>query len=151
MHIFVLSRPEAVELCDTFAPKPGQSAGMVSISTPEQEYSLAPHTSKYVQKLLLLSFYDVGGRDPSGLPQITEEQARSIAQFVYSCHNSGMDIIVHCDGGISRSAGVACAIADHFGISRDDIIKFHAIYPNMYVRDMVLKELLRISRNRTHA
>ena len=44
----------------------------------------------------------------------TFDFADDLAQFIYDAYNSGRDIVCQCDYGLSRSAGCAAAIAEHF-------------------------------------
>ena len=64
---------------------------------------------------------------------ITKEQASDIASFVLKHNNSRKDLnlIVHCDAGKSRSAGVAGAIMKY--LFYDDTLIFgdKQYYPNM--------------------
>lgn len=53
-------------------------------------------------------------RDPKSLYPATEAQARQIVDFVDK--NNGVDVfLIHCAAGVSRSAGIAKFIYEHFG------------------------------------
>ena len=83
------------------------------------------------------------------LPQlhcITDEDASRIAKTVKKYKNKVQQIIVHCDVGISRSAGVAGAIAKY--LNNDDNKFFMAPYcPNMTCYTKVLFALRRDINN----
>lgn len=132
-----MSRPEAVSFCNNIVED--LNVAMISIATPGQEYFTWPHKSPAVKALLRTEFYDVGCRDPEDLPPIDATEATRIAQFVKACRHEGMDIIVHCDGGISRSAGVAKAIAYFYNIPYEEILVGHHISPNQGVFETVVK------------
>ncbi len=112
VKIFVMNRAEAVDFCDD--PGVSGSYAMVSIGTPSYAYDAWPHKSDTVKALLLLQFYDVGCRDAQETQPITDASAETLADFIHACHHEGLNFIVHCDAGISRSAGVAMAIQDYF-------------------------------------
>ena len=65
-------------------------------------------------EILRLRFDDVHDhqRDPGAQP-FTLDMAAQIAKFV-SRHQSVEEIVIHCHQGVSRSAGVAMALADVF-------------------------------------
>ena len=65
-----------------------------------------------VKDILFLSFDDIEIIDTKQTKKglITKSQAKEIVYFIEKWKNSIDKIIVHCDGGISRSAGVMAAI-----------------------------------------
>ena len=70
---------------------------------------------------------------------ITESDANKIADFVNTNQNNVDKFIIHCEYGVSRSAGVAAAIM--MRLIGDDWSVFNNIkyYPNMTCYRMVLK------------
>ncbi len=62
-----------------------------------------------VKHILSLSFDDVEYEDDPDFC-IKREDGERIAAFINEHYDEAETIIVHCDGGISRSAGVAAAI-----------------------------------------
>ena len=85
--------------------------------------------------ILRLEFEDVDGDQPEAM---TLEQAEAIANFVNE-HKDLIDIIlVHCEAGVSRSAGVAAAIG--FVVNGDDTKFFHnpRFCPNIWCYRLVL-------------
>lgn len=143
--ILVRNRREAVQFCG----KPGYLGyyDMVSISTPKDEYDGSCYTGNCVVRLLETQFYDVGGRDPENLPKITSRQAYEIANFIHETIRAGRNLIVHCDGGISRSAAVARAAAEYVGLDFNQVDSPRRMYPNYDVYKKVLYWLHAIDRD----
>lgn len=87
---------------------------VVSISTPhEPPANIVPGVSSL--GVLKLQFYDMdriieGYNDILKDGMFNVKHARLILDFVRS-HPDTQQVIVHCDGGLSRSPGVAAALA----------------------------------------
>ena len=73
---------------------------------------------------------------------ISKETAEEIANFAKEWWNKVDQIVVHCDGGVSRSAGVAAAILKYFTGDDSEIFDNPNYYPNMLVYRMVLNALM---------
>lgn len=109
-NILIASRPGAEVIDQTI---PGLS--VIAIQDPGSEESKLPNA----HRVLRLSFDDIeefergtacyGGRY---LEPISKMQAQAIAAFVDVTEGP---LLVHCDGGVSRSAGVAAAIIEATG------------------------------------
>lgn len=54
--------------------------------------------------------------DYRGLRAISERQAGSMARFVVAIAATSQTLVVHCKYGVSRSAGVAKAVAQEYGL-----------------------------------
>ena len=67
--------------------------------------------------------------------------ADKLAEFIYSAHDSGKNIICQCDYGLSRSAGCAAAILEHFYRRGIDIFAAYEYYPNQVVYHKVFDAL----------
>jgi predicted protein tyrosine phosphatase len=72
---------------------------------------------------LRLAFHD---SDPVTFPlanqdmtSMSEDQGKQVAQFMASMPLAVRSVIVHCRSGISRSAGIAKAIAEAHGLAFD--------------------------------
>ena len=114
IDLSVMSRPEAEKYV------PAVPTAYVSIYTPADEpaqFLTHPH----ICGVLKICFDDL--KDPrfQGLPLemldnrpaqlITDAQAMEIKNFVQACYDRGIrHFLIHCDGGISRSPGVASAL-----------------------------------------
>ena len=74
---------------------------------------------------------------------MTEEDAIMIAKFVLYEHKHKPDahLVINCEGGVSRSAGIAAAVAKYF--NGDDHYYFHKsrFVPNMRCYRLVLDAL----------
>ena len=102
--------------------------------TPPKKLYL--HSNPQIKDFTTLAFDDVTAYCQGYCP-IDERQARKIAKFVMRYKDSVEQIVVHCDAGISRSAGVAAAIAKY--LNNDDNKFFMAPYtPNMTCYSKVL-------------
>ena len=105
--------------------------------TPPKKLFL--HSNLQVKDFITLAFDDVTTYCQGYYP-ITEQQARKIAKFVMRYKDSVEQIVVHCDAGISRSAGVAAAIAKYLNLNNDRFFK-EPYDPNKTCYDMVLSSL----------
>lgn len=92
---------------------------VVSITAPEREFAkLAPF-----KQLLRVSFADVDHlsefltpRAKAKMPAaFTFLQAQQILDFVEALPPEILAVVVHCEGGYSRSCAVALALHEHFG------------------------------------
>jgi len=117
-NVFVLSRNKAekkIFKADDY---------IISITDPHAKLA----DIKGTQNILRLSFYDIDKplKDLSGetFEPITDSDAYQIVSFV-GHSPSDSNIYVHCEAGISRSAGVAAAILRWFGGrgSDEDILR----------------------------
>lgn len=134
MDVQVMRREEAVRY--SFHPQNEESV-VISISTPGLTYGTKVFPSPYngIKAVLLLFFDDV----ESGPDSITVDDARKIRSFLEA--NKGYKVIVHCDAGISRSAGVAAAIMKHYNGDDTPIFDNPRYVPNMRCYRKMLEEL----------
>ena len=118
LSIQVLSRREAIQYCEQ---RHREESVIISISDPNMVYDGAPFCSpeNRVTAILPLCFSDADkpGKDVYGLEVeegdlMRDEDARKVVHFVRA--NRNKLLLVHCDAGISRSAGVAAAIAEYY-------------------------------------
>ena len=147
MKITVMSRAEAVLYC--YFPHT-ESTRIISISDPRMQYTnkLFCSPENKVVSILRLWFADADqpGRDvychdTDYHDMMSDEDAARLADFVFS--DPTIPLIVHCDAGISRSAGVAAAILKHF--TGDDSLIFDnpKYQPNMWCYRKTLNTLIR--------
>ena len=115
--ITIMSRTQAIKYCHQ--PHDRQSV-MIAIATPLTQYNSAPFVSvrNKIQNILRLEFEDASEGD--GI--MTERDAKAVADFVRK-YAGTEHIIVHCDAGRSRSAGVAAAIMKYE--NGDDFVIFN--------------------------
>lgn len=125
MKIIVKSRERARK--DSFDENLTESIAIISIYTPGDPPNHFCRRSN-IKKCLYLCFHDIGNRDSTGI-SMTKDDANKVADFVEWCiENKIKELWVHCDAGISRSAGVAAAIMKF--LTGDD----SEIYDNPYRR-----------------
>lgn len=115
---------------------PGWSgAAMISITQP---HGLEANLMEGWHSVYRVTFHDV---DPENIKTkkvrfpITDNQALSIVNFVKAVSPEVKTIVVHCGGGISRSAAVAKWIATKYSLSFDDNYDRY----NKYVFNALLK------------
>ena len=117
----------------------------ISITTPGDEPALIQINKKYTIGILRPQFHDIdtevtAGTDPNGIPYLAPDglHAREIYSFARWVHRGIEALYIHCDAGISRSAGVAAALSKiYFG---DDSAYFNGgvYHPNMRVYRLIL-------------
>lgn len=99
---------------------------MVGIKTPGFRFPGVDHAR--VGHLLRLAFADVLEGDEWAMD---EGQARAVAELARTLA-SGDALVVHCEGGVSRSAGVASAVMDlAWGDGAGDVVwRCGDLWPN---------------------
>lgn len=137
MKIKVMPRNECVRYCH----KPhNESSIIVSINTPWAAYDSAPfgNEENKVISILRLWFDDV---DEKITNCMNEDHAKAIKDFVDRYADYDVTVIVHCDAGVSRSAGVAAALSEYY--NGDDSYFFDSGYytPNMLCYRAMMDEL----------
>lgn len=130
-----MNRTDAVRY--SYRPQNERSA-VISISTPNEEYNGNIHSSIYngISGVLRLWFDDV----ESGQDCIQKEDAEKIKRFV-EAHKEDQ-IIVHCDAGISRSAGIAAALMKYYNGDDTPIFDNPRYCPNMLCYRTMLNVLM---------
>ncbi len=145
-EVTVLSRQNAVQYC---REKHSRQSVIISISDPNRTYEEEPFCSREngVTAILPLSFCDADGpgkdvyrRDVDENDLMQDEDAMKIAQFVRA--NRDKLIIVHCDAGFSRSAGVGAAIAKYFTGDANRFFGSADYEPNMWCYSKTMMALL---------
>ena len=77
---------------------------------------------------LKINFDDIENESPR---RMTDEQANIIANFVRKFQNKVDRIVVNCEAGISRSAGIAAAIIEYLGGNNWDVFNSREYCPNI--------------------
>jgi predicted protein tyrosine phosphatase len=142
--VFVTSRANMKRIFENMVLK--DDVAVISIATTEGS-KLVLNKEKHSCFFLPLAFYDVSTTD-TDLEEFSMEQAEQAVKFVDKVVlDEGVKVIIcHCDGGISRSAGMAAAIAKHyFG---DDSEYFKSYSPNILVYRRMLITFNRIGENK---
>lgn len=148
INIQVMSRMAASEYC---LRRHSEKVAIISISTPYIDYKLNTifgDKSNNVTDILRLSFADadspgkddVYGNSTTEQDLMNDEDARKVVDFVEK--NKENKIIVHCDGGISRSSAVVAAILKAYTGDDSRIFDSPRYSPNMWVYRKVLEAFM---------
>ena len=141
MQIEVMSQHKAEEYATTSHIEKSVVISITSHGTFEA--FIIPNRINGIIDILHLKFNDTDKKDEiSG--GITEADGKKIKEFIYRYKdNQYIDkIIVHCEAGQSRSAGVAAAILKYLTGSDMQIFKDDRYRPNMLCYRTVLNELM---------
>lgn len=98
------------DTCNNYCNKSHKKTSVIiSITSFPKMPRVQKTATNNVQDILYLTFADMNYEDsPNGCMQM--EDANKIAEFVNKWYDKVDTIIVNCDGGVSRSAGVCAAI-----------------------------------------
>ena len=135
MDILVLGRQEA----EWRSPRITAAHIWISISEPGwAPPNLAPNTQRLAT--LDLWFHDI--TEPRvGYDLMSVEQARDITGFVTTWKDKVSLIVVNCEAGISRSAGVAAAL-DRWLNQQDRFSADPHYFPNAHVLRLLCREVV---------
>ena len=106
---------------------------VISVTDPDLPEVLIPQ-SPHLKSILRLSFHDIEEPYREFVLMVPEQAAR-IAAFVRRWQSEVELIVVQCEGGISRSAAIAAAIA-HWSYG-DDQYFIDEFLPNRHVFNLV--------------
>lgn len=138
MKLLVLSRAEVAKYrCDV-------PHVVISVTDPRAKRAFLPK-NPLRREVLRLEFDDVGP-GPVFAIAMSEDHARQVAEFVTK-HADVEMFVIHCEAGISRSAGIAAALGLYF--DRDDSQFYQdphtgegcPFYPNSHVKSLVMRAL----------
>ena len=143
MIINVMSRENAVKYSfDTHKEK----VAVLSISDSDKEFPrLENNPDNGIIWRCKVKFDDV---EKGEKHCITEEDALNIYSFVTSVAESYDTLIVHCEAGVSRSAGVAAAIMKAINGDDWDVFSNPKYVPNMTCYRTVLNTFFQIEEDR---
>lgn len=130
-YIEILSRKEAVEFLKTPIV---EKLIIISISSVMTDKILFAENSDIVD-ILYLNFDDV---DRSNANAMTSNQAKEVTDFVNKYKDSIDRIVIHCDQGVSRSAGIAAAIMQYLFGTAQPIFSNRKYCPNLHCYKLVL-------------
>lgn len=117
-QIMVMSRQDAKAYSYRNHAKTSVIVSITDVESPYNRFSTL--YSNNIKAILPIKFNDVDvGQDLC----IAEKDAKKIADFVMDWSYKVDVIIVHCEAGISRSAGVAAAILKHLYDNDSQIFK----------------------------
>ena len=131
MNIKILSRTKAVKLSYTdFA----NDKVIISIKDPWVDNAHFNRNNSSIKEILYLSFYDISEETKDifdGYSSMSPDDARKIAHFVNKWKDKVDTIWVHCEVGVSRSAGIAMAIMEYLNMDLTPIFENPIYFPNM--------------------
>ena len=107
IDIRILNRKEAKKF--SYEPHDFKTAIISITDTDKADVIFEKNETNGIRAILRLKFDDVE-RDYKNEHCITKEDAESIVKFVNKNKNKVDKFIVHCEAGVSRSAGVGAAI-----------------------------------------
>ena len=140
MRITVMNRNEAIQYCHK---SHNETSVIISISTPCEEYHDEPFMSTIigngVYEICRVEFFDIDGNYPISNGRMTIDDAEIIADVIE--RNQDKHIIVHCDAGQSRSAGVAAALAKYYNNNDEEYFNNTHMVPNMWCYRLMLVAL----------
>jgi predicted protein tyrosine phosphatase len=106
--------------------KTAPDTAIISITDYGDEKNIF-YDADWLKAVFEIQFDDV---DEGGHHCITFSQADEIAEFVLRVRKKVQRIIVHCEFGQSRSAGIAAAICQYLNKHDDGILVNRRYYPN---------------------
>ena len=139
IDIRILNRKEAKKFsCESHDFK----TAIISITDTDRENEHFNFTKENgIKSVLYLKFDDVEKTYRNQIV-ISKEQAESIVKFVNKNKNKVDKFIVHCEAGVSRSAGVGAAIMKALNGDDWDVFKNPLMCPNMKCYRMVLNAFI---------
>lgn len=138
MKCSVLSRSRAKALSYSHLSEP---LIIISITDPDSNPVIFAGNEQ-IKSILRLSFNDV---DSGCFGAMNEKDADSIVSFC-SRYLPQTDLLVHCEAGVSRSAGVCAAILKWYEDDDKQIFGNACYSPNMHCYREVLKAFKRVER-----
>ena len=137
-NIIVKSRQEIERLL--FYKEP--NTFIISITDPNSKS--ADIKQEIEKNILRLSFYDIDQEiktsDGKIFKPISDYQVELIVNFIRKNYDDIIDLYVSCEAGISRSAGIAGAIAKYY--KDNDIYYFKNYIPNRYCYNKLLQKFM---------
>lgn len=137
-NIIVTSRQHVSDIA-SFCPDPHI---IISITDNSREFPEININAKCIG-VLRMKFGDVDDQkfaDACKVSLFSAEQAKCILGFVKSNYDAIETIIINCDAGISRSAGVALALHRIYNIRPGDISANPRFSPNFHVVNTIQRE-----------
>lgn len=140
MQVTVMSRKNALKYFMHLTREEKENIACISITGMEDEPVSKWH---YPKTTLFLTFDDVDRADGDEIP-MSHYEANQIAFFVKGIakDESINSLIVHCEAGMSRSAGVAAAIMKYLFGTDEAIFGIPSYRPNMLCYRRTLEALM---------
>lgn len=143
MNVIVLNKSKAQRLSykDILSDKV-----IISIRTPGDEKAKFDSNNKTIKDILYLEFYDISYNSLEifrGYTPMTDNDAIQIRDFVLKWKDKVDTLWIHCDAGISRSAGVAAGILEALGEDSSPIFDSNMYFPNLLCYRKTLNAFIR--------
>ena len=139
IDIRILNRKEAKKF--SYEPHDFKTAIISITATDKADVIFEKNEANGIRAVLRLKFDDVE-RDYKNEHCITKEDAENIVKFVNKNKNKVDKFIVHCEAGVSRSAGVGAAIMKALNGDDWDVFKNPLKCPNMKCYRTVLNAFI---------
>lgn len=137
MNFLILSRSNAKKFSYKKQEKPYIIISITDIASEKVVFN----KSSYLKSVLRLNFDDV---DTECDNAISDADAEKIVNFVTAWKNEVDLIVVHCEAGVSRSAGVCAALMLWLNDSDEPIFTNPFYKPNMKCYRTVLNQILKL-------
>ena len=108
----------------------------ISLYNPDLKPAILP-VNAFRLNVLFQAFDDISYEDEN-YQAMTEEQALDIIRFVESYSEQTDTIVVNCEAGISRSAGVMAGLCVIYGV-KDTFCYTNGKHPNVFCKQMIIK------------
>lgn len=130
MDFRIMSRQEAIDYTYSFEDAPVVLISITDVGSKRPQFGSIAN----IYYRLSLQFDDVLKDEPNAM---TKEQAESIISILNVVRRGHVDIneirfIVHCEGGVSRSAGICAALKTILGKDDSDIFRNPKYAPNRH-------------------
>ncbi len=130
MDFSIMSRKEAIDFTYSFNHRPNVVISITDVGSSKPQFGRIAN----IYYMLRLEFDDVLHNEPNAM---TSSQANDIVQLIKVLKNSAVGIdninfIVHCEGGVSRSAGICAALKTILGKDDTDIFRNPKYAPNRH-------------------
>ena len=140
MNIEVMSRAKFIEYTKS---NHRLTSAVISISSPHEGIvQISNSQNNGVVLLYRATFDDTDRADNTSLVPLDLMQAEIMAKFVKGAIDKVDKIIVHCEAGQSRSAGIAAAILKYYTNDDTSIFNNPRYTPNMLCYRMMLTALM---------
>ena len=141
INLKIMSEYEAKRKSSSFSVP----TAIISITAPTEEPIIFANNDN-IKEIFRMRFYDIDVgevvlREDTELREATQEDFNGLKTFIDSLKAKNIEqLIVQCAAGISRSAGVACAIDEYLGLNNNFWFQ-RQYFPNILVYRLTCNEL----------
>lgn len=143
--VSVMNKSNAEKLLNSIADNKRDSKLVISIRTPGDEKA---NLGNNAYDILFLSFCDCDNSNDPTITLISKQDTDDIVTFIhkYNKINKEFDLIIHCDAGRSRSAGVGAAIEKYLFGYDNHYFNNSVFNPNILCYREVLNSFMEMAR-----